>query len=146
MAQTALPVTSTAGSIQYKINGSLVKIDNANLSNGERVAFAKQLHGIGLPSTRYLLNAQKGPDIYDSASVNNNFAEFTFDLDHKGQMISLFFSTDNVDVNISSYENSRISGTFTARLSIVTGSLSDYATCGSIFITEGVFNNVLVNY
>lgn len=78
----------------------------------KKVAFAKQLQGIGLPETRYLLNAQKEPNNfltitlvtdslhevnyhYDSASVNNNFAEFTFDIDNQGQSISLFFSSDS---------------------------------------------------
>ena len=155
--------TSTSGSIQYKINGDLFTIDNANLLNGEEVSVTRQLHGIGLPQTRYLLNAQIKPDFfltitlvtdslyeinyhYDSATVSNNFAEFTFDLDNKGQFRSLYFSTDHVDVNISSYKNSRVNGTFTGRLSEVTGSLSDYYKRGSIYITEGVFANVPVTY
>lgn len=83
---------------------------------------------------------------YDSAFVNNNFSLFTFDLDDKGQFMSLYFATDNADIHVSSNKNSRVSGTFKARFSIVTGSSSDYRTSGSIYITEGVFYNVPIIY
>ena len=50
---------SGSGSIEYKVNGTLFKMDNANIANGEGVAFAKQLKGSFLANTRYALNAQK---------------------------------------------------------------------------------------
>lgn len=158
----ATPPSST-GSIQYKVNGNLVSADNSNTVNGAGVVFAKQLKGTIVPATRYLLNAQKDANNsiltsivtdslleinyhYDSAYYSNNSTVFQFTLDFNGQSGSLFFNGDFFDITISSYKNSRITGTFTAKLSPSAFGSSDYNNRGSLIITEGVLDNVPVTY
>ena len=153
------PAQSASGLIQYKVNGNLIVMDNTNILNNEGAIFAKQLKGSLLPETRYLLNAQKGTTNiiltaivtdslhqinyhYDSTYAQSNPIVFSFTLDYNGDVSSLNFNGDYFDVNISSYKNSRVTGTFSARLS----PLSDYIHRGSVLITDGVINNVPVTY
>lgn len=157
------PLNSTPNSVIFKVNGQLIKMDNLDSFNHDRISFAKQLQNIGLTQTRYVLTGQKSPNTflnfsvvvdsmletnyhYDSAIVSNDFNIYTFDLDLNGQSTALYFATDHIDINITSYKNSIISGTFSGRLSMVNGSLNDYSTRGSIYITDGIINSVQVKY
>lgn len=155
------PVPSATGSIQYKVNGQLIVIDNVDLLSGQYAIFAKQLKGI-IPETRYLLNAQKGINNfiaftivtdslhqmnyhYDSLSVKDIFISFSFTNNSNGQLAGLLFNGDYFDINISSYKNSRVSGTFTAKISPFSTSF-DYNKRGSVIISEGVLNNIQMTY
>jgi hypothetical protein len=152
-------VNPSSGSIQYKVNGQLMTMDNANASNGENVVFAKQLKGSVLPATRYLMNAERGSNnvlllsiasdslheinyYYDSTYQSTHPSELVFDISFNGEIGTLSFGGDNFDINISSYKNRKISGTFSGKLS----STPDYNKRGNLIITEGVFNNIPVIY
>ena len=136
-----------------------MKMDNANASNGENVVFAKQLKGNVLPATRYLMNAESGSNnvlllsiasdslqeinyYYDSIYQSSHPSELVFDISFNGEIGVLSFGGDNFDINISSYKNRKISGTFSGKLS----STPDYNKRGNLVITEGVFNNIPVIY
>ena len=150
------------GSVRYKVNGQLVTLDNKNVQSGEYILFSKQIKGAGLTQTRYVLNAQKAINNtfifailsdslqqinyhYDSAAVNNQQADFVLVLAYHSEVSTLFYSGDYLDVNITSYNNSRISGTFSAKLTPET-SLFDYNNRGKTIITDGVINSVPVDY
>lgn len=148
---------SENGSIQYKVNGELAVIDNVNYMGAQYVLCAKQIRGLILPKTRYLLNAQKGvnnlfifPIVTDSLQQKHYHSDsttggglVTLTL-FNGNESAIVFSADYLDVNIASYKNSRISGTFTGRFTPL--SSSTFGVPGSIFITEGIINNVQVIY
>lgn len=157
---------SGSGSIEYKVNGNFLKIENVNIQNGEGVVFAKQLQGSIIPATRYILNGQKGVNNfigfaivtdtlqskeyhYDSTLIDNDLSKYSFTFDYNGQIAGLFFNGDYFDVNITSYKNSRISGTFSAKftpLPGIGGGNIDYNARGSIVITDGKLNDVQVIY
>jgi hypothetical protein len=151
--------TNASGSIQYKVNGNLIVIDNVDILSGQYAIFYKLLKGSTLVETVYELNAQKGANNvlafalvsdslkqisyhYDSIDVFTNPTAFNFALGYNGQLGAIFYNGDMLDVNISSYKNSRITGTFSAKLSPG----SDYNQRGTVLITEGVINNVQVVY
>jgi hypothetical protein len=151
---------SVSGSISYKVNGQSVSMDNANLSSGEGVAFAKQLKGSVIQATRYLLNAQKGVNNilicaittdslytqtyhYDSSFSNSQGTIFS--VSFNGQQSEVFYSTDYFNFEISGYNNGKISGTFTAKMTPLAGPL-DYTNRGAVVITEGKLNNIPVAY
>jgi len=150
-----------AGSISYKVNGTLITMDNKNNPSGEGAIFAKQLAPL-LPQTRYQLNAQKGSGNllgftilsdslhetnyhYDSSIIGNNFVLYTFNLAFNGQPGVIFFKGDKLDITISSYKNGSITGTFSGNLTPIAGAV-DYNLRGTLSITEGVINNVPVTY
>lgn len=131
------PGTSTSGSISYKV---------------------KQLQGNLVQKTRYLLNAQKGINnifitaiVTDSLqqknyhydSTNNDLGIFMFTIKSGGSQSMLFYKGDYFDVNISSYKNGRISGSFSAKITPLS---LDYNLRGTILITDGKLNNVPVTY
>jgi hypothetical protein len=108
-----------------------------------------------------LLNAQNGVDNtiiaaivtdslnlvnyhYDSAYLHTS-ASGTIALAYNGQGAVIYFNGDYLDVNIFSYRNGRISGTFSAKLTPLEGGL-DYNNRNSVIITDGQINNVPVNY
>src|SRR4029079_5326099 len=132
---------------------------NVNFANNEGAVFVRLLKGPVLSQTRYLLNAQKKTDNvilttivtdslheinyhYDSAYNAANAGFFEFTLESQGIVSSLYISGDYIDINITSYKNSRVSGNFTAKVS----PLSDYNTRGTVLITDGVLDNVPVTY
>jgi hypothetical protein len=157
------PQQIASSSISYKVNGTETTMDNANLAAGEGVLFSKQLKGTVLSQSRYLLNGQKGANNiilttivtdslheinyhYDSLYNAQNSGIFKFVLETDGIVSSLYFTGDYLDVNITSYKNSSVTGTFTAKVSPATGNPSDYIHRGSVLVTEGVFNNIPVTY
>ncbi len=142
--------------IEYKVNGNSVLIDNAG---DQYVIFQKQLKGSLVSETRYLLNAQKGANNvlmfgivsdslqtksyhYDSTSANLLLSLPTINYD--GQVSSVMRKGDYFDITISDYSNSRISGTFTAKLTATNNAVS--GPTGTTVITEGKINNVQVVY
>ena len=158
---TNIPPDATAsGLIQYKINGTDVVINNVDVSSGQFVAFYKQPKGIA-PETRYLLNAQKGANNllifpivtdslheknyhYDSTSLHNKPAAFAFSLEHTGETSTIVYHTDNFHVNISSYKNGRISGTFDGKFTPYSTQGVSFDDRGTIIISEGKMINVPV--
>ncbi|HEY9362745.1 MAG TPA: hypothetical protein VIQ00_05760 [Chitinophagaceae bacterium] len=156
---------SGSGSIEYKVNGNLFKIENVNIQNGESVVFAKQLQGSIIPATRYLLNGQKGVNNfigfaivtdslqskeyhYDSTLIHTGISKYSFTFDYNGQIAGLFFNGDYFDVNITSYKNGRISGTFNAKFTPLAGAGGglNYNSRNSIAVTDGKLNDVQVIY
>lgn len=142
--------TTTTASIEYKVNGTAVSMDNVDITSGKYVVFQKQLAGTVIPKTRYLLNAQNGANnvvvfyiVADSLQKINYRLDSTFvatALNYNGQVSALLHKDDYISVNITDYSGSKISGTFTGKLSPVSG------TAGSTLITEGKINNVQVIY
>jgi hypothetical protein len=158
---TLPPAPSANGSMQYRVNGNLIKMENGKSANGDYVICSKQLSPSSIPMT-YLLSAQTGLANYltftivtdslhtinyhyDSAFKANNFPRSIISLNYNIQSASVFFSGDYMDINISSYDSGRISGTFTAKLSPF-GQPLDYSRQGTLVITEGVINNVPIIY
>ena len=151
--------SSESGSVQYKINGQLIVMDNDTLHHSG-AAIARQLKGL-LPETRYLINAQNGADNaivatmvtdslrlinyhYDSAFMHSSVSA-TFALAYNGQGAVIHYKGDYIDVNIFSYKNARISGTFSAKLTPL-ARIDDYGNRNSVIITDGKIDNVPVNY
>ena len=151
---------SSAGLIQYKVNGQLVMMDNSDTVNKAGATLTRQLKGF-LPETRYLFNVQNGVDNiiiasivtdslqlinyhYDSAYMHSSTsATFAFAYDGQGGVIH--YKGDYLDVNIFSYKNARVSGTFSAKLTPLAGIL-DYNNRNSVIITDGIIDNVPVSY
>lgn len=154
-------VQSAAGSVQYKVNGTLVVIDHVDLVRGQYTLFYKQLiPGSALTETRYMLNAQSWADNIlafsivtdslnlvnyhiDSTSYVSSYYRHPFGLKYNGQHAAIIFSGDFFDLYITGYQNSRISGTFTAKL---TAYSNTFRQPGSTIITEGIIHNVQVIY
>ena len=152
--------SSESGSIQYKLNGQIIVMDNADTLNHGGALISRQLKGL-LPETRYLINAQNGVDntlvaamvtdslqlisyYYDSAYMCTS-SSATFALAYNGQGAVIHYKGDYIDVNIFSYKNGRISGTFSAKLTPL-GGIADYGNRNSVIVTEGKIDNVSVNY
>lgn len=140
-------------SISYKVNDNLISIENADIQSAQYVTFFKQLPGTVITQTRYVMNAQKGANnvlvfviTTDSLQKKNyNFNNsspdrLSFVMNYNGQVSGILNSGDLFDVTISEYNNSRVSGTFSAKFSPTTGAP------GSTVITEGKFSNVQVIY
>src|SRR4249920_2827478 len=77
--------TLADGTVQYKVNGSLVTIAATNNAIGESATFIKQLKGSPNPQTYYLLNANKGTNdqvgfaiVSDSSEIRNYTYDSTF--------------------------------------------------------------------
>lgn len=149
--------TNASGSIEFKVNGGAMVMDNVDLLTGQYVLFYKQLQGIA-PKTRYLLNAQKGANnilgftiVTDSLQKTNyhyagalNLGE-SFALDYNGQISGILSQGDYLDINITDYRNGRISGNFTAVFT-PTSIPPGVGQPGSVKVTEGKINNVQVIY
>lgn len=147
-----------AGTIKYKVNGNQVTMTGYDISNAEYVTFYKQLQGSLITHTRYLLNAQKGANNFlafaiksDSLGVRNYLMDsLYFDqtgniimVNYNGQQSSVDYNGDNLSVNITSYANGMISGTFSGKL---TPDPYNYSARGSTVITEGQFQNIKCIY
>ncbi len=149
--------TITSGTFQYKVNGNLVSINNVSIDAGEYVAFAKQLQGTVLAHTRYLFNGQKGVNnIWIFAIQTDSLTTTSYSLDStnagiittmtfNAQQSALFYSSDYMNINITSYTNGLISGNFSAKFTPLTGGLK-YENRGTTIITDGVFKNIKCIY
>jgi hypothetical protein len=155
--------TIADGTFQYKVNGNLVTISNANITNGEYAVFFKQLQGTAIPRTRYMFNGQKGTNHVwafgiqsDSLTVRNYTYDSTYlntsgiicTMTYNAQQSALFYGGDNMIINVTSYSNSYISGNFTAKFTPFgsVGTVPDYSTRGTTLITEGQFKNIKCIY
>ena len=154
------PDTTSSGLIQYKVNGTDVVMNNVDVPSGQFVVFNKQLKGIA-PETRYLLSAQKGADNllifpivtdslheinyhYDSTSIHNKPAAFAFSLEHTGETSTIIYHTDSFHVNISTYKNGRISGTFAGKFTPYSTQGVSFDDRGTMIISEGKMINIPV--
>lgn len=160
--ETNRPATIDDGTFQYKVNGNLVTINSANASNGEYAVFFKQLQGSGIPHTRYMFNGQKGSNnvwVFGIKTDSLNIQNYSFDstylsassvittMTYNGQQSGLFYNGDNLTVNITSYSNSLVSGTFTGKFTPLIGlGIPNYSTKGTTLITEGEFKNIKCTY
>lgn len=156
--------TQPPGSIQYKVNGNLVVMDDIDLTTGKFVNLAKQLGGGLVSNTRYMLDGQNGPNYifmfpiltdtlhessyhYDSASIVGTENAVYFESSFNANAAGIHFSGDHFDVNISSYKNGRVSGTFSATYTPANApSQLDYNLRGTNIITEGKITDVQVVY
>ena len=155
------PVTPAEGSIEYRVNGNLFTIDNTKMLDSEYVTIRKEWSA-NIPTTRYIINEQKDANNfmaftiltdslllanyhYDSIDQRNNAPTFSFNLGYNGLISSLFFNGDYLDVNISSYKNGRVSGTFTGKATPYSFTYG-YGIKNSFVITEGKLNNIPVTY
>ena len=89
--------------------------------------------------------------VTDSLNLGNYHLDSTslgpLALKYQGQTAGIVFSGDFFNVNITGYQNSRISGTFTAKLTPISDPYyGPPRQPGSIIITEGVFDSVQVIY
>ena len=159
----AAPRINTSGFIQYKVNGSDVVMNNVDISSDQFVVCYKQPKGIA-PETRYLITAQNGtsnllifPIVtdslhemnyhYDSIVLIGNPAAFAVSLEHNGQTSTIFYRTDNFDINVSAYTNGYLSGTFAGRFTPYNQFQGvSFEDRGKIIISEGKINNVPVIY
>jgi len=154
--EPATPELSVKGSIEFKLNGTLIRRDND--SSNVIIASCVQQAQSGPLAAMYLFGAEAGvltslnfPVVTDnldltnyhedSASINKYFY-YPFGADNNGQAALIFFKGDYFDVNITSYKNHRVSGTFSGKLTNVPN--PDYFTRGSFVITDGIINNVPV--
>ena len=83
---------------------------------------------------------------YDSVDVAgySNYV-ITLRVTYQGQTSVINYKDDFADFNISSYKNSRVSGTFTGKLTPEAIPIG-FGEAGSINITEGKINDVKVIY
>jgi hypothetical protein len=161
--------TADEGTIRYKINGELVTYDNKQAESEDLlyVAGGKNriypmgdvfyvIEGHSHKSNKELFQAM----IFTDSLLVQNYRYDSSDLNLYGPILnidhnisvpqpstaevrsSLYFAGDYVNINVTSYSNGRVSGTFTARLSPQTANYFDYEKRGSILITEGQFSNV----
>ena len=142
-------------SLSYDINGTPVNVSVRDADNQAGVY--------------YLLSCQKSNGYYAlSAATGNGEFSFTFGTDslkvgnykaapasgmyitdYKGQPCFVAGATDNMNFNVTSYTNGRISGNFTGQITpaVMQGTYGNvYGTYGSVVITHGSFSNVPVLY
>jgi hypothetical protein len=151
--------SSTGGataSLSYELNGNPVKITVANAGRQDPNA--------------YSLGCTKSPSMYSFSGLNTtgetNFLFYTDSLatikyTYTGNYGDMFFisynnqdefvhvASDFLSFTVTSYNNGRISGTFSGQLTplVSAGTINNnYGTPGSILITNGVFENVPVFY
>lgn len=156
------PAKNVLGILEYKVNGELVTTDNKNVANGEFILFSKDLKDNFLIQTRYLIKAEKSIDNafvfaivsdtlqtinyhYDSAGVNHQPTGFVLALAFKGDESEIVYTGDFFDINITSYKNTRISGTFSAKLT-PEKNLFDYNNRGTTIISDGIFRELPFTY
>jgi hypothetical protein len=149
---------TTTGNIQYKVNGAAFAIDNVDILSGQFVLFQKQLAPF-VPTTRYTFNAQKGANnIVLFSIITDSLKKITYHYDstalsigstvgivYNGQPAYALKKNDYFDITITDYSTSKVSGTFTAKLTPAT-STGTIGTPSSVIITEGKLNNVQVIY
>jgi hypothetical protein len=150
------------GAFQYKVNGNLITINGANVSSSEYSVFFKQLQGTIIPQTRYMFNGQKGNNnvwVFGIKTDSLKIQSYSFDstylsissipttMTYNGLQSGLLYNGDNLKINITSYSNGLISGTFTGKFTPFPASgLPNYSTRGNTIISEGEFKNIKCNY
>lgn len=148
---------TTKATMSYEINGTTVNV------TGKEVAYPggnyQTLQCERTTSYGYLFSAviDNGelvfPFFTDSLKVGNykyisNYGPF-YVTTFEGRPQYVHGPTDNMDFNITSYKNGRISGNFSGQLTpaISQGPIDIvYGTLGSVVIKNGTFNNVPVVY
>lgn len=150
--------TTASASIEYKVNGTSIAINNGDISSGQFVVFQKQLAPFAI-STRYNFNAQKGANNivlfsvltdslkkatyhYDSTAINVGAVSGII---YNGQPAYVLSKNDYFDITVTYYSSSLVSGTFMAKLTPAT-TTGIIGTPSSVTITEGKINNVQVVY
>jgi hypothetical protein len=142
--------TQAASSIQYKVNGNSIEIDNT--------VIAKQ-KAPTVPNTRYLFNAQTGANnIVIFTILTDSLKKVTYHYDstalglgasnvinYNGQTSAVLSKNDYFDITITDYSGGHVSGTFAAKLTPVS-STGTIGTPSSVSVTEGKLNNVQVVY
>jgi hypothetical protein len=150
------------GTVQYKVNGNLVTIHNVDITGNEYVYFIKQPPGTTIPNVQYMLNAVKQPNdnfVLDVESDSLQLGNYLYEIKpssfsapfagvgYNGQGSALSYDGDNIKINITSYANGLISGSFTAKFTpILANGDIDYSKKGTTLITEGVFKNIRCTY
>jgi hypothetical protein len=79
--------------------------------------------------------------IYKSAGLKGELLTYT-----NGEQADLVYSSDYFDINITSYKNGRISGTFSAKYTPFPLTSTSYDLRGTVLVTEGIINEVPVSY
>ena len=147
------------GFVEFKLNGSVIQIKHSNIVTGSPVFFWKP---VGAPPPRYsllALESNSNLDLniltdsletknyhYDSLAVHDSLNYvIALRVTYNGQTSVIHFKDDFADINISSYKNSRISGTFTGKLTPEAMPFG-FGQPDSINITEGKINEVMVIY
>ena len=154
------PTTPDPGFVEFKINGTAVKVTYPTYAYEQLLLFSKvppfrtgarySLNGSGL-NTNIELNIftdtlETKNYHYDSVDVAgySNYV-ITLRVTYQGQTSVINYKDDFADFNISSYKNSRVSGTFTGKLTPEAIPIG-FGEAGSINITEGKINDVKVVY
>jgi hypothetical protein len=155
-------VTPDPGFVEFKINGSAVKIIYSNYAYRSPLFFQKipppnigthySLNGSELNSnielnifTDSLETKNYHYDSLDVAHSYNDILVISLRVTYNGQTSYIHYKDDFADFNISSYKNSRVSGTFMGKLTpkiLPTG----FGEASSINIAEGKINDVKVIY
>jgi hypothetical protein len=148
------------GSVEFKVNGVAVKMVYSNYRYRYLLFFDKTpAYAVGY---RYFLNgSEMNSNLelniftdtletknyhYDSSDVATNTGYvITLRLTYNGQTSIIHYKDDFADFNISSHKNSRVSGTFSGRLTPEAIPIG-FGEPGSITITEGKINDVKVLY
>jgi hypothetical protein len=148
------------GTVQYKVNGELVTIQDKGSNTEGHVSFRKDVYYD--QGVNYKLDAGNRTDFLllriptDSLTTQT----YTFDsaasrifapvqLDHNNLVSGVLYGGDYITVSITSYENGYVSGRFNAKLTHVSvgGSASNINTYkGTIVITDGQFKHLRCNY
>ncbi len=143
--------TATMG---YEINGNPVTIsviDAGNLPLGRSTLYCEKSNG-------YILTGlgSYGEFIFtfytDSLKVGNykytNSYGPMYITTFEGKPQYVYGPTDNMNFNVTSYNDGQISGNFSGQLTpaISQGNPNIYGTTGSVIIKNGTFNNVPVFY
>ncbi len=150
--------TVADGTLQYKINDTLVTMQNVNVGAGQYVIFSKQLQGSFFQNASYRLEAQTGVNNAIAFAIGTdslkaqNYVVDTSTLRLTGlpttlvfmaNISTLYYSSDYLKINITSYTNGFISGSFSGKLSPLPLS---FDTRGTTIITDGVFRNIKCVY
>ncbi len=150
------------GTIQYKVNGALVTSHDQGINSNKQVNFVKQNEGLFASLMVYMLRAKSSNDslelriytdslttknyLYDAVTTNS-LGYYPLSLSHNGQVSTVIFEGDYLNITITSYANGFISGKFDGKLTPYrTGSTSGAVAFpdeqGTVVITEGQFKNI----
>ena len=152
--------TPDPGTVEFKINGSAVKMIYSNYIYQVSLLFFNI--NVGNAPPHYPLDGSElNSNIelniftdsletksyhYDSLDVARvNVYVITLRVTYNGQTSVIHYKDDFADINITSHKNSRVSGTFTGKLTPEILPIG-FGEPSSINITEGKINDVKVIY